>query len=333
MKGNDFTWGATAFFIAYALAEFPQGTSCSRSPVVKKLITTGTLLQRFPVAKVLGGNIFLWGITTIALVGVKNTAGLIALRTLLGTFEAVINPALIMYTSAWYQRDEATPRFGLWYCGLGLGQILGGLISFAAQHSTSTKFQGWRIMFLCIGVFNVLIASIIFFWLPSTPEEANFLTNQEKEFVAERLKRDHAGNGIKKLRARSILEVACDAQTWLLCLLVILNVIPSGVITTYSSILIKDFGFTPKQAALLNMPSGIVSIFMLITSTWVITKGYKRCASIIACQCVTLLGGCLMSFSQRTNHAALLAGIYLVNAVSLPLMFFSSFHANDESRP
>jgi hypothetical protein len=25
LKGNEFSWMATAFFIAYALAEFPQG--------------------------------------------------------------------------------------------------------------------------------------------------------------------------------------------------------------------------------------------------------------------------------------------------------------------
>jgi hypothetical protein len=25
MKGNDFTWGATAFFLAYTFAELPQG--------------------------------------------------------------------------------------------------------------------------------------------------------------------------------------------------------------------------------------------------------------------------------------------------------------------
>jgi hypothetical protein len=26
MKGQDFSWMATAFFLGYALAEFPQGT-------------------------------------------------------------------------------------------------------------------------------------------------------------------------------------------------------------------------------------------------------------------------------------------------------------------
>jgi len=109
-----------------------------------------------------------------------------------------------------------------------------------------------------------------------------------------------------------------DLQTWLLCLLTILNVIPSGVITTYSSILIKNFGYKPPAAALLNIPSGIVSILALMGSTWIITKGYQRWFSIIAALCVTLLGACLMSFSPKHNKAALLAGIYLVNAAVAP---------------
>lgn len=29
MKGNDFSWSGTAFFIGYGLAEFPQGLSTS----------------------------------------------------------------------------------------------------------------------------------------------------------------------------------------------------------------------------------------------------------------------------------------------------------------
>jgi hypothetical protein len=29
MKSNDFTWGATAFFIGYAVAEIPQGKTAT----------------------------------------------------------------------------------------------------------------------------------------------------------------------------------------------------------------------------------------------------------------------------------------------------------------
>ena len=222
-----------------------------------------------------------------------------------------------MLTSAWYQKAEACPRFGFWYSGVGAGQIFGGLISFAAQQSHSTMIQGWRIMFLCIGLVNLGVSAIVYLWLPCTPDEATFLTIAEKEVISRRLEDDHAGVGPKVLRIRSIFEAFLDLQTWLLCLLTIFNVIPSGVITTYSSILIRNLGFTPKQAALLNMPSGVVTITALMGSTYVIAKGYQRWAAMIVAFLITLLGACLMSFAPKTNQAAMLAGIYLVNAVSV----------------
>lgn len=96
---NDFTNGATAFFVAYAVAEIPQGI----------------LLQKFTVSKVLGANIFLWGVATCCTAAVKTGPQLIAMRAVLGSLESVITPALIMLTSAWYKKDESAPRFGFWY--------------------------------------------------------------------------------------------------------------------------------------------------------------------------------------------------------------------------
>jgi hypothetical protein len=86
-------------------------------------------------------------------------------------------------------------------------------------------------MFVCIGGINVCVALVILFWLPATPDDANFLSHDEKEVIAQRLREDHAGVGLKVLRLRSIFETFLDVQTWLLCLLTILNVLSSGVIT------------------------------------------------------------------------------------------------------
>jgi hypothetical protein len=33
----------------------------------------------------------------------------------------------------WYTKPEAIRRFLMWFCGVGLGQILGGLISWVTQ--------------------------------------------------------------------------------------------------------------------------------------------------------------------------------------------------------
>ncbi|PYI25855.1 MFS general substrate transporter [Aspergillus indologenus CBS 114.80] len=307
MQGNDFSWLATGFFIAYAVAEIPQA---------------GFMLQRYPVTKVLGVNILCWGVLLCCSAAAQNFAGMMALRVILGALEAVIAPALTMYTSMWYTRAESTPRYGLWYCGLGTGQIVGGLISFAAQHTAPTlAFHGWRIMFVVIGGVNILAALLVLLVLPVTPAAAGFLSASDKARVAQRLQQEQAGGveGEKGLRPRSFLDAFADLQTALLVLLTILITIPSGVITTFSSILIKEFGYNSKESALLNMPSGVVSIVATMGSTLAIARGYSRWLAINLLLLPTLLGACLMSFLPASNQAGCLAGIYLVNTTVAPL--------------
>ena len=89
MSGNDFPWLATAFFIAYAVAEVPQGKHLTFGGLLL-LTTVGTLLQKFPVTKVLGVNVFLWGVFLCCSSAAQNYAGILAVRILLGCVEAVI---------------------------------------------------------------------------------------------------------------------------------------------------------------------------------------------------------------------------------------------------
>ncbi|KAL2869473.1 major facilitator superfamily domain-containing protein [Aspergillus lucknowensis] len=304
MSGNDFSWLATAFFIAYGLAELPQGY----------------LLQNYPVTKVLGCNILVWGTTLCCTAATQNYAGILALRILLGMTEAVIAPALTIYTSMWYTRAESTPRFGFWYCGLGAGQIFGGLISFAAQHAPeSLSFAGWRIMFVAVGAVNLLVAVLALLCLPVSPETSSFLSPEEKARLAHRLKCDSASLGPKTFQRSSLLASLSDAQTWLLTLLTILTVMPSGLITTFSATLIRNFGYTPKESALLNMPSGVVSILSTMLSTYAIARGYPRWLAIDILLVPTLVGACLMSFLPEENQAGCLVGIYMVNTTVAPL--------------
>jgi sugar phosphate permease len=278
-------------------------------------IYKGGFPQYFPVTKVLGINICLWGIVTASTGAVQTSSQLIAIRTVLGTFEAVVTPSLIMITAAWYKRSEGVYRLSIWFCGLGAGQILGGLICFGAQHYSNTHFQAWRIIFLCIGGLNILVSGFVY-RLPSSPEDATFLSATDKAFSLRRLQEDHAGVGIKVLRLRSILEVFLDLQTWLLCLITVLTTLSSGVVIYYSSFLIKGFGFNSKSAALLNMPCGAVSIVAAISMAYVVKQGYHRWLAIAIACVPALLGACLLMFLKRDQKAGLLAGTYLINTVS-----------------
>ena len=53
-------------------------------------LVVGILLQKFPVTKVLGANVFFWGVLLCCSSAVHHYASLLAIRILLGVLEAVI---------------------------------------------------------------------------------------------------------------------------------------------------------------------------------------------------------------------------------------------------
>jgi hypothetical protein len=65
------------------------------------------------------------------------------------------------------------------------------------------------------------------------------------------------------------------------------------------------------------MTSGVVSIFATILSTWAVSKRMPRWLSIIGLLIPALVGAALLSFEGLGHPAGSLAGIYLVNFVSL----------------
>lgn len=64
------------------------------------------------------------------------------------------------------------------------------------------------------------------------------------------------------------------------------------------------------------MPSGVVSITAALVVGFGVRKTSNRWAWLFACCIPGMIGGALMSFMPSTNRGALLAGIYLVNAIT-----------------
>src|SRR5690625_3663339 len=128
----------------------------------------------------------------------------------------------MLISSQWYTKSEQAPRFSFWYLGLGLGQIIGGVISFAFQQIENAPIEGWRIMFIVLRIVSAIVGIETLVLLPDTPMKAKLLTEDEK--IA--LLRDVSGNqtGIQNttLRAEEIKEALLDIQLWLLTLIVVL---------------------------------------------------------------------------------------------------------------
>ena len=319
LKGDDFTNAATSFFIAYLIAEVPNGY----------------ILNKVPAGKWLGVNVMLWGIATACTAAAGNYHSLLAARIFLGIFEAAISPCLMLISSQYYTKSEQAPRFSFWYCGLGIGQILGGAISYGFQQVKHPSFAGWRVMFVVLGVITCIIGITTYFIIPDSPMTARFLNDVEKAALLQHISVNKTGVQNKTFKAGHLMEAVLDIQLWLLTLITILISISSGVITTYSAQLIRNIGYTAPQAALLNMPSGIISIaatLMVGYGVRALPQGH-RWAWIVVCCVPGIVGGALMSFlpsgKTNANKPGLLAGIYMINFVVAVLIVLYQWTASN----
>ncbi|GJD03602.1 Major facilitator superfamily transporter [Colletotrichum higginsianum IMI 349063] len=312
LVGNEFSNIATFLFV---------GLLCFEIPNIY-------FLQMIPAAKWLGLNVVLWGTATACGAAAHNYQTLLVSRVFLGIFEATIGPSLMLISSQWYTKSEQAPRFSFWYLGLGLGQILGGAISYGFQHiPPHAALDGWRIMFVVLGCVTVAIGVATLLFVPDTPMKATWLSDTEKVALLRHVSVNQTGIESRKFRPRQILEALMDPQMYLMTLAVVLLSVSSGVITTYSATLIRNLGYDPKRAALMNMPSGVVSIFFTLLVGYGIRRTSNRWAWIVVCIIPAIIGGALMSFLPVSNRSGCLAGIYLVNAVVAPLTVFYAWTA------
>lgn len=177
-------------------------------------------------------------------------------------------------------------------------------------------------MFVVMGICNIGVS----FWvycLPSAPNEARFLSEYEKEVVERIVRMDHSGTGPKVFRTRSLFEVLLDLQTWILSIIVILTTMTAGIVVYFSSAIIRTFGFSSKEAALLNMPAGVVSIIATLYVSFIVANGYARWIGMALASATATLGVCLLFFLPPSNKAGLLGGLYLINVVGLTALSLS----------
>lgn len=183
----------------------------------------------------------MWGVVAAASAGARDYRGILVTRILLGAFEATVSPSLMLLSSQYYTRSKQAPRFTLWYSGLGVAQILGGIISFAFQHIQHAALDSWRIMFLVLGLVTCLVGVSTFLFIPDTPIKASWLSESEKTALLNHVSENQTGVWSSSVNLKHIWEGLLDLQLWLLTLTTIsvrtfILVLACHQINTYRSL-------------------------------------------------------------------------------------------------
>lgn len=222
---------------------------------------------------------------------VKNFAGILTCRILLGIFEAVAQPTFVRLSGMWYKREEQAQTVTFWYVASiqiynliakfpssrymmnGFQQMIGGLLAYLfSLIGTDKVLKSWQALFITYGCFSVLFGIFVLIFMPDSPMTAKCFSEEDKRLMVERVRDNRTGIQNKKFRKYQVIEALLDPQMWCYCGIQLFTTLPTSGLGTFANIIIKGFHFTTLQTQLLSMVLGAYIIFVLLTSMWLVKK-------------------------------------------------------------
>jgi ACS family tartrate transporter-like MFS transporter len=222
-SGTVYGIGAGIFFIGYFIFEVPSNL----------------IMERVGARRWIARIMLTWGILSGCMMFVRTPLSFYIMRFLLGVAEAGFYPGIILYLTYWVPggaRTRVLARFLALTSILGLiGGPLGGQL---LRLNGLGGLTGWQWLFLLEAVPSVLFAFVVLTILPDVPAQATWLTQQEKDWIAERITREvDSDHRVEHLSFRVALS---DPRILRMCLIFFSAAVGGNMVGFFGPQLIKS---------------------------------------------------------------------------------------------
>ena len=126
-----------------------------------------------------GFIILAWGLIATLQSTVTTWKGEMACRFFLGATEAGFGPGIPYLLSFFYLRHEVGLRIGIFLSAAPLATCFAGALAYGIT-SGHPHIANWRLLFLVEGLPTIVMAPVVYFFLPDSPAQARFLNEEEK---------------------------------------------------------------------------------------------------------------------------------------------------------
>jgi MFS transporter, ACS family, tartrate transporter len=175
LTSSAFGFAAGVFFIGYFLFEVPSNLALARFGA------------RVWIARIL----ITWGVVAAASAFVHTAPQLYVARFLLGVAEAGFFPGIIIYLTYWFRAQDQAASVALFTAAIPVSYLIGAPLStWIMDNATGLGLSGWRWMLLLEGIPAILGGAWCYFFLTDRPEQAKWLTAEEKAWLTGELTRD-----------------------------------------------------------------------------------------------------------------------------------------------
>lgn len=205
-----------------------------------------------------------------------NFGGVVAIRFLLGAFEAGLFPGMVFCLTFWYKPEERALRVALILACATLAGAFGGAIAFGVGHVNGARgLEAWRWLFLIEGAPSCAASFLVYILFPNFPETEKWLSPSERELAIRRLE------GVGSLGHHKIIwsEARATLTDWRLYLhyLAYISVsVPFSSISLFSPTIVSGLGYEGLQAQLFTVPPYAIAFVVTVLVSWISDRQEAR---------------------------------------------------------
>jgi ACS family tartrate transporter-like MFS transporter len=202
ISAQQFGFAAGIFFWGYFLLEIPSNL----------------ILHKLGARVWMTRILLTWGAVATLTGFVRSLNELYIARFALGLAEAGYFPGVVLYLGYWFPRREKAQAIALILTGIPLASILGAPISgLILDHVGWFGMSSWRWLLILEGLPAMACVLVTGLLLPDGPAEAQFLTGEEKAWVADQLEwEDQQKVGTQSM---SVAQTLVNPRVWHLALI------------------------------------------------------------------------------------------------------------------
>ncbi|MGO4329009.1 MFS transporter [Cupriavidus sp. 2TAF22] len=240
--------GAGIFFVGYALFEVPSNIFLMR-------IGARLTIMRIMVC---------WGLVSAATMFVTTPLQFYIARFLLGAFEAGFFPGIVLYLTFWFPAARRARIIALLMSATVVGGLFAGPLSgWILQNLDGWHgLRGWQWMFLLEGLPSAFLGFVVYVCLSNSPEEAKWLSEDEKRMICVELPREAAPHA-----STPALEAAGaalrDPKVYLLSFLYFAAVCGGTTLSFWMPTMIQSLG--AKSMQIIGLISAVPYAFAALT--------------------------------------------------------------------
>jgi ACS family tartrate transporter-like MFS transporter len=276
-----------------------------------------------------------WGIVAMLSGFVHSVHQLYIVRFLLGLAEAGYFPGMALYLTYWFPQREQARALALLIAAGPVTSILGAPVSgLILDHVHWLGVSSWRWLLILEGTPAIVCGLLTYFLLPSRPQEAKFLTAEEREWIRAELGREER----QKLEQHqySVFQALASGRVWHLVLIYFGMTAGVWALQSWTPQLVKSLASLYSNSTiglLVAIPYLVGLPAMIIVSRSSDRKLERRyhvaIPAIVAAGALVLLGATRSPFHSLILLSFLAAGVYSYFGPfwALPSEFLTGFSA------